>query len=169
MSTAYVYTDLLRRRHIVNGSVRVRLARRDRFGVGASAEAGIDPEAPRSTRANRLVNYASTFLMTGGRLAARSSLGLNAASRDAALAAARPARSFSVHRRPPPATGRRCCPQLHGVWGDPVRVGRLPSRLSSRLTAANAGPRVPCQVQHETPRMSVDFSHERYDHRGPEQ
>jgi len=36
-----------------------------------------------------LVNCASTFLMTGGRLAARSSLGPSAASRDAALAAAR--------------------------------------------------------------------------------
>jgi hypothetical protein len=39
MSTAYVYTDLLRRRHIMTGSVRVRPARcdrRDRFGVCAS-------------------------------------------------------------------------------------------------------------------------------------
>ena len=47
-------------------------------------------EAPRSTRANRLVNCASTFLIIGGRLAARSSLGPSAASRDAAAALARP-------------------------------------------------------------------------------
>jgi hypothetical protein len=36
---SYVYADLLRRRHIMTGSVRIRLARRDRrdrFGVGAS-------------------------------------------------------------------------------------------------------------------------------------
>ncbi len=52
-------------------------------------------EAPRSTRANRLVNCASTFVMTGGRLAARSSLGPSAASRDAAFAAARPCEELS--------------------------------------------------------------------------
>jgi len=47
-------------------------------------------EAPRSTSANRLVNCASTFPKTGGRLAARSSLGPSAASRDAAVAALSP-------------------------------------------------------------------------------
>src|ERR1700722_11211942 len=52
-------------------------------------------EAPRSTRANKLVNCSSTFPTTGGRLAARSSLGPNAASRDAAIAAARPGGELS--------------------------------------------------------------------------
>jgi hypothetical protein len=72
-------------------------------------------EAPRSTRANRLVNCASTFLMTGGRLAARSSLGPSAASRDAASAAARPREELSSASKtsagnraemPPAAAGR---------------------------------------------------------------
>src|ERR1700731_3819072 len=71
-----------------------------------------------------------------------------------------PGRSFPVRRRPRPAKGRRCCPQLRGVRGDPVRVGRLPSpaRLSSRLTraiTANAGPDVSCQIQHEK-RLQAD-------------
>lgn len=47
-------------------------------------------DAPRSTSANKLENCSSTFLTTGGRPAARSSLGPSAASRDAAVAAARP-------------------------------------------------------------------------------
>ena len=52
-------------------------------------------EAPRRTRANRLVNCSSTFLITGGRLAARSSLGPSDERRDAAFAAARPCGELS--------------------------------------------------------------------------
>ena len=52
-------------------------------------------EAPSSTSANKLVNCASTFPISGGRLAARSSLGPSAASRDAAIAAVRPCGELS--------------------------------------------------------------------------
>ena len=57
--------------------------------------ANVMTEAPSSTRAKRLVNCARTFPISGGRLAARSSLGPSAASRDAALAAVRPCGELS--------------------------------------------------------------------------
>ena len=88
-------------------------------------------EAPRSTRANRLVNCASTFLITGGRLAARSSLGPSAASRDAAAAAVRPLggafqRAEDLRRRPggDAARGGR-------AWGEirSVRAGNWRRRV----------------------------------------
>jgi hypothetical protein len=233
MSTAYVYTDLLRRRHIMTGSVHVRLARRDRrdrFGVGASrivhrvqvpthggirrggGMAGVadrrrdcrevaggmlvplacsdqakDAEilrlrhqvavlqrhvkAPRLSWADRAILSALARLLPSVRLrhlrliiSPRTLLRWHAdlVRRRWAYQRRTPGRSRTsqairalvlemARRRPPPATGRRCCPQLHGVWGDPVRVGRLPSpaRLSSHLTAANTRPCVSCQVQHE--------------------
>ena len=96
-------------------------------------------EAPRSTSANKLVNCASTFRISGGRLAARSSFGPSAASRDAAVAAVRPWGSFQAHRRPPPATGRRRCQWLPGVRGDPVRAGRLTDACASVVTFDDGG------------------------------
>ena len=58
-------------------------------------------EAPISTKANKLANCASTFLMTGGRLAVGSSLGPSAASRDAAVAAASPCGELSSASKTP--------------------------------------------------------------------
>ena len=88
-------------------------------------------EAPRSTRANRLVNCASTSLITGGRLAARSSLGPSAPSQDAALAAARPREELSS--APKTSAGDRAEMLPAVAW----RVGRSGPCRPATVTGAS--------------------------------
>jgi hypothetical protein len=91
-------------------------------------------EALRSTRANKLVNCASTFPITGGRLAARSSLGPSAVSREAAVAAARPREELSS--TPKTSVGDRA-EMLPAVTLDYGNNGKC--RTSWSMPAAAAG------------------------------
>jgi hypothetical protein len=93
-------------------------------------------EAPRSTTANKLVNCSSTFLMTGGRLAARSSFGPSATSRDAAVAAVSPWAELSNASKTSAGARAEMPPEVAGRGGRSGPCGTAAGAGASVVTSA---------------------------------
>src|ERR1700722_14805982 len=131
-------------------------------------------EAPRSTSANRLVNCASTFPMTGGCLAARSSLGPSAASRVSAVAALRPCAELSSAPKTSVGDRAEMLSAAASLAGRSCPCGMAVGAGASVVTfdhgdngKSRAGGALPNSASKNSEHLG-GFQPEHYDHRGPE-